>query len=322
MAVAQASTELSVIVPFYNCARWVPDTLRSLRRAARPGIEFLLIEDASSDDTLALLRAGVDEVPGASLLALPENRGASAARNVGLDVAAGRYVAFLDGDDFVLPDYYEQLLDEIHRLDVDFVRTDHVRVYGRRREVHRIPFGPRGVPADPRAGILPADGMTSIDVPNIWCGIYDRRALGDALRFDETLLTCNDRPQMWQVYLAARRFAVVGLTGMFYRREVAHSLTATATERNLHFIDAYERILDLVAADRDAWRFLPKAYRSFLAVACYHLRRREYGPELRRLSVERLRESFSAHWDEGLDQAVARLEPGRRELLHSRGVCP
>lgn len=317
-----ARTELSVIVPFYNCARWVPETMRSLRRAARPGIEFILIEDGSTDGTLELLQAEAESLPGANLIVLASNRGASAARNLGLDIAQGRYVAFLDGDDFVLPDYYEQLLEEIHRLEVDFVRTDHVRVYGRRREVHRIPFGPRGVPADPRTGILPADGMTSIDVPNIWCGIYDKDALGDALRFDEKLLTCNDRPQMWQVYLAADRFAVIGLTGMFYRREVAQSLTATATERNLHFIDAYERILGTVAADRDAWRFLPKAYRSYLAVACYHLRRREYSPELRQLSVERLRASFAAHWHEGLDQAVARLEPGRRELLHARGVCP
>lgn len=313
---------LSVIVPFYNCSPWVAETLRSLARAARPGIEFVLVEDGSSDDTLALLRAGLGSVDGARLVVQPANRGASAARNTGLDAAHGRYIAFLDGDDFVLPDYYEQLLSEIQRLDVDFLRTDHIQVYGRRREVHRIPFGPRGVPADPRTGILPTDTLTSIDVPNIWCGIYDRTALGDALRFDEDLITCNDRPQMWRVYLAARRFAVLGLTGHFYRREVAGSLTATAGERNLHFIEAYERILGVVGADRDSYRFLPKAHQSYLAVACHHLRRREYPAELRGRLAQLLRASFRTHWHDGLATAFGRLDPARRELLHSRGALP
>ena len=314
--------ELSVIVPFFNCSPWVSDTLRSLARAARPNIEFILVEDCSSDDTLARLRAGIGSVPGARLVVEPANRGASAARNTGLDQATGRFVAFLDGDDFVRPDYYEQLLAAIKRLGVDFVRTDHIQVFGRRREVHRIPFGPRGVPADPRSGILPTKGRTSVDVPNIWCGIYDRAALGDAVRFDEDLITCNDRPQIWRVYLAASRFAVIGLTGHFYRRDVAGSLTATASERNLHFVDAYDRILAMVGADRDSDRFLPKAHQSYLAVACHHLRRPDYTPELRLLVGKRLQASFRKHWDEGLAPMFASLDPARRELLQSGGAIP
>jgi glycosyltransferase involved in cell wall biosynthesis len=310
---------LTVIVPFYNCEPWAAATLRSLRRAARPGIEFVLVEDGSQDATLRLLEAGAADVPGARLLVHPRNRGASAARNTGLDAARGRFVAFLDGDDFVLPDYYEDLLGWIRRLGVDFVRTDHVQVFGRRREVHRIPFGPRGVPADPRTGILPTRTVTSIDVPNVWCGIYDRHALGDALRFDEDLTTCNDRPQMWRVYLAARSFAVLGLTGVFYRREVAGSLTATTDERNLRFIDAYQLILRQVAADREAARFLPKAHQSFLAVSCHHLRR-NYPPGLRRELVRRLRDAFEPWWDEGLRTAADRLDPPRRDLLRRREV--
>jgi len=315
----QEPVALTVIVPFYNCEPWVTATLRSLGRAARPGIEFLLVEDASRDATLPLLEAGVGQVPGARLIVHPVNRGAAASRNTGLDAAHGRFIAFLDGDDFVLPDYYEDLLGWIRRLEVDFVRTDHIQVFGRRREVHRIPFGPRGVPADPRTGILPTRTMTSIDVPNVWCGIYDRHALGDALRFDEELTTCNDRPQMWRVYLAAGSFAVLGLTGVFYRREVPGSLTATTDERNLRFIDAYGLILDQVAADREAARFLPKAHQSFLAVSCHHLRR-SYPPRVRRELVRRLRDAFEPWWDDGLQAAATRLDPPRRELLHARGV--
>ena len=56
----------------------------------------------------------------------------------------GTYVAFLDGDDWVEPGYFPTLLAAIERLGCDMVRTDHVKVHGRNRAVHRIAHGPRG----------------------------------------------------------------------------------------------------------------------------------------------------------------------------------
>ncbi len=265
-------TQLSVIVPFYNVAPYADQTLRSLERNAAPGIEFILVDDGSTDQTPAILAEGADRLPGAQVVTQPVNRGLASARNLGLDASRGRYLTFLDGDDVVAPGYFGQLLAAIERLQCDFVRTDHVQVRGRDRSVHRVAYGPRGVVAAPRRGIGPAGRQSSVDAPYAWAGINDRRLLDSGvLYFDETLRTCEDRPWIWRLHLEADSFAVVGLLGVRYRREVAASLTQVADERQFDFIPAFEGIIARVRADHDAHRFLPKAIRSLCAMSCHHL---------------------------------------------------
>jgi len=267
---------LSVIVPCYNVAPYLPETIRSLRQAYRPGFEFLLVDDGSTDATAELLEQLARSLPGSRVLHLPVNRGLSAARNVGLEASAGAHLTFLDGDDFVAPTHFEELVRRIKRLGCDLLRTDHVQVRGRRRTVHRIPYGPRGVVTGPRAGILPADRMTSVDLPYCWAGIYSRRLLDRGLlHFDEQLRTCEDRPWNWRLHLHAESFAVVGLAGVFYRREVSSSLTQTSGTRQLDFVAAYDQIVAEVLQDPDAELLLPKALRSYAAMVCHHLSRIE-----------------------------------------------
>lgn len=269
-------SRLSVIVPCYNVESLVSETICSLARAGGPGIELLLIDDGSTDATGELLEQLAPSLPGSRVLHNHENLGLSATRNVGLDAATGRYLAFLDGDDFVASGYYEQLIGEIEQLGCELVRTDHVQVRGRRRSVHRIPYGPRGVVASPRSAILPATRVTSVDSPHCWSGIYSR-ALAERglLHFDESLRTCEDRPWIWRLHLRARSFAVVGLTGHFYRRDVSQSLTRTSHPRQLDFLRAFDQIVADVLTDPDAEVLLPKALRSYAAMMCHHLARIE-----------------------------------------------
>lgn len=121
-----------------------------------------------------------------------------------------------------------------------------------------------------------------MDAPYAWAGVYDRR-LVDAglLGFDEDLRTCEDRPWIWRLHLHARTFAVVGLHGVRYRRDVSASLTQLRDERQFDFITAFERIVQQARADRDAASLLPKALRSFCAVVCHHIGLVDhYPPEL------------------------------------------
>ena len=118
---------LSVIVPFYNVQSYAPDTLRGLRANARPGVEFVLVDDCSTDGTPELLRRAAEELPAAVHVRHEENGGLATARNTGLAAARGEYLTFLDGDDWVAPGYYADLLRHARRLGCDFLRTDHVQ---------------------------------------------------------------------------------------------------------------------------------------------------------------------------------------------------
>lgn len=264
--------KLSVIVPFYNVQQYAPDTLRSLRANARDDFEFILVDDCSRDETPDILERAARELPGAVHLRHETNGGLATARNTGLDAARGEYLTFLDGDDWLAPGYYAQLVDAIEELGCDFVRTDHVQCTARARTVHRVPHGRRGVVMSPRDVILPADRSTSVDYAYAWAGIYHRR-LADAglLHFTDGLRTAEDRPWIWRLHREAESFAAVGLLGVFYRRGVASSLTQIGDVRQLDFIKAFDQVVQETAADRDADELLPKAVRTYCAIISHHL---------------------------------------------------
>ncbi|MFE1770561.1 glycosyltransferase family 2 protein [Streptomyces sp. NPDC059008] len=264
--------KLSVIVPFYNVQTYAPDTLKSLAANAREDFEFLLVDDCSRDETPQILARAERELPGARVLRHEQNGGLATARNTGLDAARGEYLTFLDGDDWLAPGYFTELLASIEELGCDFVRTDHVQCTARARTVHRVPHGRRGVVMNPRDVILPADRSTSVDYAFAWAGMYHRRLLDDGvLRFRDGLRTAEDRPWIWRLHREARSMAVVGLLGVFYRRGVASSLTQIGDVRQLDFIRAFDQVIEETAQDRDAEVLLPKAVRTYCAIISHHL---------------------------------------------------
>ncbi|MEU8569292.1 glycosyltransferase family 2 protein [Streptomyces pathocidini] len=264
--------KLSVIVPFYNVQTYAPDTLRSLRANARQDFEFILVDDCSTDETPEILDRAARDLPGAVVVRHEKNGGLATARNTGIDAASGTYLTFLDGDDWLKPGYYEELLAAIEGLGCDFVRTDHVQCTARARTIARAPHGMRDTVLNPRDAILPADRSTSVDYPYAWAGIYHRRLVDNGLlHFRHGLRTAEDRPWIWRLHREAESFAVVGLLGVFYRRGVASSLTQIGDVRQLDFIRAFDQVIDETAKDPDAADLLPKAVRTYCAIIAHHL---------------------------------------------------
>ncbi|MGP4112139.1 glycosyltransferase family 2 protein [Streptomyces sp. 4N509B] len=264
--------ELSVVVPFFNVQAYAPEALRSLRANASPDVEFILVDDCSTDETPGILERAVRELPQATLVRHERNGGLATARNTGLDRARGRYVTFLDGDDWLAPGYYRDLLAAIRELECDFLRVDHVQCAARARTIHRVPHGRRGVVLNPRDAILPADTQTSVDYAYAWAGVYHRRLADEGLlHFTDGLRTAEDRPWIWRLHREARTFAVVGLLGVFYRRGVASSLTQIGDVRQLDFIRAFDQVVEETARDPEADRLLPKAVRTYCAIISHHL---------------------------------------------------
>ena len=313
---------LSVVVPFYNVQDYAGPALRSLRANADPDIEFVLVDDGSTDTTPQILAEHRD-LRNATLVTLPGNGGLSAARNAGLAAARGRYLTFLDGDDLAAPGHYRQLLAAIDGLGCDFVRTDHVQVRGRTRVVHHVPVAPRRRVIPAAAGIGPPGRRGSVDSPHAWAGIYDRRLLDRGLLwFDEDLRTCEDRPWLWRLHLRADTFAAVGLRGVRYRREVNSSLTQVRDERQLDFVPAFERIVGLVREHPEAKTHLPKALRSYCALICWHLEQADrYPPALAGRLRRRIHRSLAGLPAVELDQTLALLDPARSRTVASLRVA-
>ena len=124
--------ELSVIVPVYNMAKDgnLAYCINSLVRQTVQSMEIIAVDDASTDDSLKILREFEEKYPGrVKAIASPENRRQGGAKNLGLREAQGRYIVFRDADDWVVEDLYERMLEVAKRTGADVVGTDMCRVY-------------------------------------------------------------------------------------------------------------------------------------------------------------------------------------------------
>lgn len=103
---------VSIIIPCYNNARYVGQTLRSALSQSYPHVEIIVIDDGSTDKSVEKIRPFSDRI---TLIRQP-NRGAPAARNHGLRIAKGRFIKFLDADDILLPDAIEIQVNQMKQL--------------------------------------------------------------------------------------------------------------------------------------------------------------------------------------------------------------
>lgn len=117
--------KVSIIIPVYKCGAFLPACIDSLRAQTLEEIELIFVCDASPDDSLSILREAERADSRIRVIAFEENRGVSAARNAGLELAVGEFVGFCDGDDWVEPTMYARLYDMARQneAEVSFCRV-------------------------------------------------------------------------------------------------------------------------------------------------------------------------------------------------------
>jgi glycosyltransferase involved in cell wall biosynthesis len=106
-----ASRRVSVVVPTFNRAELIQETIESVLRQTTPAHEIIVVDDGSTDSTCAVVRAYGDRV----VLLSDDHRSAAAARNRGLARATGDWIAFLDSDDIWTPTKLEKQLEYLDR---------------------------------------------------------------------------------------------------------------------------------------------------------------------------------------------------------------
>ena len=125
---------ISVIIPVYNVAPYLERCLDSVAAQTWENLEVWLVDDGSTDGSLALCEARAEQDPRFRVLR-QANAGVSAARNRGMDHAAGHYLQFVDGDDFLPPDATENLVRTAAATGADLVVGRFWRVAGGRAAV-------------------------------------------------------------------------------------------------------------------------------------------------------------------------------------------
>ena len=114
------SPKVSVIIPVYNIASYLPQCLDSLKAQTLAEIEVLCIDDTSADGSAQIVLQYAQQDPRFRLIQ-QEHLGVSAARNLGIAQSCGQYIAFIDGDDWAEPDMLEQLYTQAEQTASDVV---------------------------------------------------------------------------------------------------------------------------------------------------------------------------------------------------------
>lgn len=112
---------ISVIIPIYNTGDLLNRTLESVTRQTLSDIEIICVDDCSTDDSLAILRAWEQKDPRVRVISFEQNQGVSAARNAGIDNSWGGHIYFLDSDDWIDPDYLEAMYSKALETGQDVV---------------------------------------------------------------------------------------------------------------------------------------------------------------------------------------------------------
>ena len=106
---ALAKSKVSIIVPIYNTAKYLPACLDSILAQTHESLEIILIDDGSTDNSPKIIKDYAKKDPRIKHIR-QKNQGQSAARNTGLQKATGDYISFIDADDKIKPDFIEHLL--------------------------------------------------------------------------------------------------------------------------------------------------------------------------------------------------------------------
>lgn len=195
--------EVSVIVPVYNAEKTLSRSVESVLAQTELDWELWLVNDGSSDGSLALCREYEAADPRIHVIDKP-NGGVGSARNAGLDAAAGEYVAFLDSDDAYEPNFLKTLLTLAKRESAPVVCGSVREVYPEKNSEEKADILKAGVFRTPK-DILQSFFLDDPDWLFVcWNKLFRRELIGDtrfsALAIGEDALFCTELLVRCDVY--------------------------------------------------------------------------------------------------------------------------
>lgn len=136
---SQQDDLVSIIIPVYNAGKYIEETIHMVEKQTFKNWELILVDDCSTDNSRQLIRKFMERKASKNsqetvdftdenqirLIEKETNEGAAMARNTGVDVSRGRYIAFLDADDIWMPDKLEKELAYMKEKDAAFVCTSY-----------------------------------------------------------------------------------------------------------------------------------------------------------------------------------------------------
>lgn len=213
---------ISIIVPVYNVARYLPECLDSILTQTEPNWEAILVDDGSTDISGAICDDYAAKDSRFRVIH-KENGGAASAKNAGLDAAEGEYVAFIDSDDWVDPDWLEKMLSALESSGADVAECDFTKEYRTYTEP--------GNTGSYSAGVFSAQEYLGIYLSNWSCSLFwnkvFKRKLTQNIRFRKERRCIDDEFYTYKVLSHAKKIVRIEDALHHYRQRASGAVTSS-----------------------------------------------------------------------------------------------
>ena len=233
---------VSVVAANFNGVGYLAAAIRSVLDQSLTDLELIIVDDASTDDSVAFIQRAARADPRVKLIQQPRNHGPAAARNRALEVARGRWIAILDSDDLMAEDRLERLVDRGETDGADIV-VDNLMVFDERGLAAARPFLPLRKHLTPR-WITLVDYLAASRLyargPSLGYlkPLFSADSLG-ALRYRESLRVGEDYDLVLRLLLAGAAMRLEPLPLYRYRKHGA----------SISHVLRREHIVAMIAAD-------------------------------------------------------------------------
>lgn len=227
--------KLSIIVPVYNAEKYLGECLDSLVNQTIDDYELILINDGSGDSSPQIIEKYKAQYPELIRSLTVENGGQGRARNIGIKMAKGDYIGFVDSDDWVSAEMFSRMYESAEKEEADMVVCDAVKCFSDGREEY-FP-------------ISRYDKLFKIDTA-VWNKLF-KRELIEGIYFPEGRLWYEDLDFVVKVLFRSQKQAKLPEGLYFYRIGQLSTMNNNNASKNLDILKTMEGLAELMLPEHE-----------------------------------------------------------------------
>ncbi len=224
--------KVSVIVPCFNVEKYISKCLDSLVNQTLEDIEIILVDDGSKDKTKEIISYYAEKYPDKIHFFPNRHQGISKTRNFGIKQARGKYISFIDSDDYIDVDTYKIAYSEINRLKADIIVWDYCMVFenGRTKSLSIPDFKPSSIEENPEI---------ILNVSPSPCNKLFKKELFEKEKFED--IKYEDLLLITKILMKAKKIAKLNKC-LYYYRVHSNSETTVVDKRIFDILKIVDKL--------------------------------------------------------------------------------
>lgn len=245
---------ISIIIPVYNVAKYLPRCIESILNQSYKEFEAIFINDGSLDNSLEILQEYSKKDNRVHIIN-KENEGSGEARNIGLKKSKGQYISFIDSDDWVHKDYLKLMYEEIERSNSDVVMCNPIKTYDDENKNKNLRTGKFNIVNLEKN---PEKIVDILAMPVLWNKLYNKKIIMDKKIKFSKLIIGEDLEFLYRVILNSKKISKVEKNLYFYYHR-ADSLTKDKfNEKKLNDIFYVLDKIDEILTDKRSLKYFDR----------------------------------------------------------------